>query len=125
MSYGNLINRIMERSSGPAPFKGQGATICAYTDRYAGTVYSVDSGKRPLVTVQEDKAERMDSNGMSDAQSYYYSPDIHGRWFYFRQDTRGVWREVRKNPDTNRWIIVSGGCKLVLGHRDKHHDFGF
>jgi hypothetical protein len=124
MTYGNLINRIIERSPSQ-PVVGEGATICAYSDRYAGTVYSVSSHKRPIVTVQEDAFVRTDGLGFSDSQTYEYSRDPSGRRFYFRQDQRGVWREIRKNHDTNRWIIVSGGSKAIFGYRDKRHDFSF
>ena len=39
---------------------GQGATVCFYTDRVAGTVVEHDSR---VVTVQRDQAHRVDDYG--------------------------------------------------------------
>lgn len=126
MTYGNIINRIMERSTQPEPVFGMGATICAYTDRYAGTVTCVEpAGKGRIIIIHEDSAVRTDGNGMSDSQTYEYTPSRAGRSWLFRQNKHGAWFEVRLNHDTRRYVLVKGGDGLVLGRRDKRHDFSF
>jgi hypothetical protein len=67
------------------------------------------SGK--TVTVQRDKATRVDTNGMSESQNYTYERDPEGKTFNLRQNKRGQW--------------VSKGAKFTLGHRDEYHDFSF
>lgn len=109
---GSLINRLVENSKQDAPKIGDGATVLMYTDRKAGTIIAISkSGKR--LTVQEDEAERTDNNGMSDCQSYKYTPDPQGRTWEFSQRKNGTWKEVK------------GSSGLWIGKRDKRHDFSF
>lgn len=108
---GNLINRLMEQSTSPKPAVGMGATICCWSDRLAGTVIAVSpSGK--TVTVREDTATRLDGNGMSEAQAYSFAPCPNGRVFVFRLGKRGY-----RGPNK--------GNGLLLGTRQKYHDFSF
>lgn len=120
-AYGNLMNRISE-SARTEPTVGEGATVTHYSDRDACTVTSVKDG---IAIVQEDKATRTDSNGMSDSQDYAYERDPEGRTWTFRKDKTGRWSEVRFNRTTRRWNKVEGGCGVYFGRRDKHYDFGF
>jgi len=120
--YGNLFNRIMESPRSTEPHVGMGATLTMYTDRRAGTV--IDVGPK-YITVQCDKATRSDSNGMSECQSYTYAPNSSGAVYCFKRDTTGRWREVTRNPETNRYRLVPGGCGLLLGDRDEYYDFSF
>ena len=120
---GSLMNRLYEGMiiDAPEPKAGMGATVTHYTDRDAATVVAWD-GK--IVTVQYDHAERVDSNGMSDAQQYKYTPNPEGTKLYFRRDKHGRWVNVIRSRTTGRWIS-SRSCGLALGIRDAHFDYSF
>lgn len=127
--YGSLTNRLMEAGTRgqPQPVIGMGATTTSYTDRDAGTVISIEKlGKRTLICVQRDHAKRTDANGMSECQTYDYSPNPEGaRYFFTAELPDGRWSEVRKNETTGRWNKVECGQGLRLGERQKYHDFSF
>lgn len=122
---GSFVNYMHGNSRGLAPVVGMGATILLWSDRHAVTITDVFRvGNSPYVRVQEDKAIRVDNNGMSDAQEYRYEPDPNGIVSHFRQDATGCWVEVSFNPKTKRWNL-SGGTRLSIGDRDHHYDFSF
>jgi hypothetical protein len=91
---------------------GDGATIQHWSDSTAATVVQVSaSGKR--IVLQEDKATRLDKNGMSESQEYSYEPDTNGTLHFatLRQDGR---------------YRITGSKRLVsLGIRRKYHDYSF
>lgn len=106
---GSLINHIYSNvNNAPAPVVGMGATILCWTDRHAGTIIKVT---RTQVHVQRDIATRTDTRGMSDAQEYSYSPDAKGIIEVFRLTRKGY---------RNRC-----GNGLLIGTRDKYHDYSF
>lgn len=126
--YGNLMNRIEESGRQPEPYVGQGATILHFSDREAGTVIKVAAakGNATVITVQTDKATRIDANGMSESQEYRYEGDPAGALTYFRIEKDGRYAQVHWNPKTLRWNKARGGGHgLRLGHRNKYHDFSF
>lgn len=91
------------------PVVGQGATRLMYSDRHACTVIDIsESGK--TVTVQDDTATRIDSNGQSDAQEYSYTQNPQGEITKFRFTKKG-------------WTAC--GQSLLLGERDEYYDFSF
>ncbi len=92
-AFGNLMNRIAEESKMPEPIVGMGATIVMYSDRHACTIVDTFvSGK--TVIVQQDKAIRTDSNGMSECQSYHYESDTSAPRREFSKRKNGRWVEV-------------------------------
>jgi len=92
------------------PYVGQPATVCYWSDREPATVIAVSpSGYK--VTVQIDKATRIDSNGMSDAQTYEYERDPNGSVMSFHRNKRGNYRR--------------SGTGLSLGSRRAFRDFSF
>lgn len=102
------MNHLLSGSS-TAPAVGGGATILGWTDRHPGTVVSVSpSGKTAVV--REDRAVRVDGNGMSDCQEYRYESDPQGCTWTARLTKRG-WR--------------AAGAGVVFGRREKYHDFSF
>jgi len=106
---GSLINHIAAREIGPLPAVGMGATILAWSDRYAATIIYV-SKSRKLVRVQHDRSRRTDDNGgFSENQSYEYSRDPNGSVETFRLGKRG-------------WRKQGGGFGLLIGHREKYRD---
>ena len=106
---GSLINHLASRETAPRPEVGMGATILAWSDRYAATItYVSKSGK--LVRVQHDRSRRIDDNGgFSENQTYEYSRDSNGIIETFRLGKRG-------------WRKQGGGLGLLIGHREKHRD---
>lgn len=114
---GSLMNHLMSAGSGTAPEVGMGATVLSYSDRYAGTIIEVGgTEKRPEIVVQQDHAKRTDDHGMSDMQSYDYTPDPEGRTYRFRLMKRG-WKQV---GDDNR---VFDGYGLLIGDRREFYDY--
>lgn len=105
---GSLINHVMTTAGQFAmPKVGDGATICMWSDRQACTVIKVT---RCTVTVQEDKAIRTDTNGMSECQTYRYEPDPDVATYVFRK-TKNGWK--------------SKGLGLLIGVRCHYYDYSF
>jgi hypothetical protein len=92
-----------------------GATVLMYTDRHAATIVKVDSGI--VITIQEDKSIRTDTNGMSDTQSYRYEPNTQAIRRRFSLRINGRWVEVGSD--------MNNGTTLLIGERDTYHDYGF
>lgn len=117
----NLFNHLMAGSKQPEPEVGLGATVLAWTDRYAGTIIETEKRNGAIVafTVQEDIARRTDTNGMSESQNYEYVANPYGTRYRFRRVSRGklkgAWRENGK----------SGGLGVLIGTRAKFHDYSF
>lgn len=118
---GSLINHFMGGSN-VSPQIGMGATLLSWTDRDPATVIAYDMVKQ-IVTVQEDSYKRIDSNGMSEAQEYEYTPNPKGSIHNFRWGKKG-WERVTYNPETNRWKKSHSGG-LHTGTRERFYDFSF
>lgn len=121
----NLMSNIMVAGTkNIVPEVGMGATLCSYTDRSAATVIEVTSVRGvTYITVQEDNAKRIDTNGMCDDQDYEYTPNPEGYKCMFRFKNN-KWEGVTFNTATNRYK-KQDSYGLVLGTRDKFHDFSF
>jgi len=103
------------------PVVGMGATVHSWSDRRAYTVVEVVNDR--TIVVQEDKAVRLDTNGMSEIQTYAYYPNAEAPKRTFTRRTyksiRGPiigWREKGQGK---------GSSALTLGHRNKYHDYSF
>lgn len=105
---GSLMNHVMSRLATPTPEVGMGATILMWTDRHAATIVKVTPTQ---VHVQQDKATRVDKNGMSDSQDYTYEPNPEAPIQVFRKTKRG-WRD-------------RSGQGLGIGYRCEYYDFSF
>ncbi len=115
MNFGSLQNLMMSNTTAQ-PAVGDAATIIQWTDRQPATVVAVSaSGK--TVHVQWDKARRVDNYGMSDCQVYEYERNPEGCIDVFT---------LRKN---GRWVAkgsaLHSGQGLLIGRREKYHDFSF
>lgn len=118
---GSLANHILSVPAAvPTPSVGMGATLLGWTDRYAATVVSVKDG---IISLREDRAERLDQNGQSDTQLYAYTPDPDGMIHHYRRKN-GAWERVEFNEGTKRWT-KSDGYGLRLGVRDHYYDYSF
>ena len=119
----SLVNHIYSRSFTTDINVGDGATFLMWTDRKAATVIDVfTKGKYTYFTIQEDNVSRIDSNGMSDAQSYEYTPNPEGCTKTFRVTENG-YQAVYVNPETGRFVNTSGN--VIVGRRSHHHDYSF
>ena len=97
------------------PEIGMGVTYHGYSDSKPYTVIAVHpQGRR--CTIQEDIAVRTDNNGMSDCQTYDYTPNPEGQVIEISVRKDGRWRQVGR-------AAVSG--TFVVGKRRKYHDYSF
>lgn len=116
MRTGSLINNIHGNSAQRSPEVGMGATVLMWTDRHAATITEVSkSGK--AITIQRDVAKRTDNLGMSDAQSYEYTPNPDADKQVFTLRKNGAW--VRKGQS------MKNGERLGIGYRNEYYDFSF
>jgi predicted secreted protein len=115
LKLGSLQNCLADNSpSKELPKIGSGATICGWTDRHPVTVVGArftKSGKM-VVEIQYDFATRTDKNGMSESQTYEYTPNPDSPIQTFRQRKDGVLRNQSSQV-------------LSLGAREKYYDFSF
>ena len=120
---GSLTNHILSRAvvGQPEPTVGMGATVLLWTDSHAATITAIEGN---VIAVQEDKAKRTDSNGLSESQSYTYERNPNGHKLYFRRAANGMWHEVRRNDRTGRWNKVQGHG-LRIGERREYRDPSF
>lgn len=98
------------------PVVGMGVTGLGYTDRHPYTVIEVVNSK--TLRIQEDKATRTDTNGMSETQSYDYEADPNGKILTITLRKNGQWRV--KAPK-----IVPEASRFQVGVRCKYHDYSF
>ena len=124
---GSLTNHLYSRMTKnmPEPVVGMGATLLSWTDREAATIVQVVKLKNGgwIVAVTEDTAKRIDSNGFSESQEYEYTSNPDGARTCFRYEDGKGWRQVRET-DKGRWKLT-GGKGLLIGAREKYHDFSF
>ncbi|WP_051442080.1 hypothetical protein [Arthrobacter sp. H14] len=111
----SISNQIAARTKPDVPTVGMGATELMASDRRAGTIIAINHDGRQL-TFQRDKAKRTDSNGMSDDQSYGYSPNP------------GAQKRVYTRRKNGQWCLqgtVAGRAVLAVGYRREYHDYSF
>jgi len=101
----------------PTVFEGDGVTYTIFTDRRAGTVIDVSpSGK--TITIQLDKATRIDENGMSESQEYEYERDPDGQILKF------TWRKKVNGFKLVGTRARECGSYLTAG-RHEYRDYSF
>lgn len=111
-AYGSLNNLLESQTASKTPEVGMGATMLFWTDRKPATIVAVSkSGKR--VTIQEDTATRVDTNGMSESQDYTFEPDPEGATYDY---------SLRKDGS---WKMVNGDSQIRIGSREKYYDYSF
>jgi hypothetical protein len=108
---GSLFNRLQEHSAYQKPEVGMGATQLMYTDRLPFTITRVsDSGK--TFWAKEDVATRTDSNGISECQSWEFTPDPNAPEVEVRWTGKG-------------WKRKGHSSFFAIGKRERYHDFSF
>lgn len=96
------------------PEIGMGVTEHMYSDRHAYTIVLIHkSGKK--IRIQQDKAKRIDKNGMSDQQEYEYTPNPDGRIYELSLRKNGEWRKVG----------VQNGSVFGIGYRREYYDYSY
>lgn len=117
---GSLFNELYGNMAGLDPVVGMGATRLQWTDRTAGTIIAVlpaKHGQLATVVFQEDKATRIDANGMSDSQAYSYAPWEEGPVTKYTLRKDGSWVRLGDR--------LKNGERLLVGARKHYHDFSF
>lgn len=100
---------------------GDGCTIEYYSDEQACTIIEIDPKGRYL-KVQEDKAIRIDNNGMSDCQSHVFERNPKGAIHTFYKTRR---KDFTFFTDTGRSTYNDYGCYLTLKNRRQYFDYSF
>ena len=108
------MNIILKNAKSDTPSVGMGCTEVLHSDRHACTVIEVLSPKR--VRVQRDTAVRTDSNGMSDCQSWEFTPNPKGRTQVVSLRKNGRWCPVGETSDSTPYI---------MGYRSEYYDYSF
>lgn len=108
--HGSLVNLLSGTPRDVVPVVGMGATRLMWSDRVAYTIIAVSASGKSC-TVQEDKATRIDSRGMDEAQEYTHESDPEGSTTVVRLTKRG-WRSKQLG-------------RFALGYRSSYHDFSF
>lgn len=93
------------------PTVGMGATMLMHSDRHAYTIVEVVSDKE--VVVQQDNAVRTDKNGLSESQTYEYSPNPQGEKHTVT---------LRKHGG---WVTKKGHQRWHIGERREYRDPSF
>lgn len=108
----SLTNHLMG-SSGQEPEVGMGVTVFGYSDRHAGTITRVSASKREF-WFRHDIAARTDANGMSDSQTYEFTPDPAA------PEIRVKLSSSKKHPG---WKCEGG--RVAIGYRSEYYDYSF
>ena len=134
------INDIMSRATigAPEPEVGMGATQLMWSDRYPFTIIAVSKNKNQII-VQRDDCKRTDTNGMSDSQSYEFTPNPQADTYLVRRMPGGEWRVVslevwdergRAYPRNEAVLALldkrkgrATGSIIAVGYRDRYYDF--
>lgn len=111
----SIVNQTSARTAPDVPEVGMGATELLASDRHAGTIIAISHDGRQL-TFQRDTAKRTDSNGMSDAQSYEYTPSPRSQKRAYTRRKNGQW--CLKGTEMGRAV-------LAVGYRREYHDYSF
>jgi hypothetical protein len=111
MKHGSIQNLMGSQVVGcPVPEVGMGVTLIHYTDREAGTIIRVSPSKK-TIWFQVDHAKRTDNLGMTDSgQKYEFTPNTSAS-------------EQKALLRNGKW--KSNGQSIIVGSRDKYHDFSF
>lgn len=115
MTYGSMVNLLIDSGhQGKDPEVGDPATLIEWSDRHAATVTAVTrfktgqrAGQVRSISVRPDNARRIDNNGMSESQTYEFTPDPSRLEQTFRVNKHG------RTPG------------LAVGFRSEYYDYSF
>lgn len=115
MHTNSLVNILMSNGDKPTPVVGMGCTRLAWTDRHAFTVVEVVNTK--TIKVRQDHAKRIDTNGVSESQTYEYTADPNAPIITVTLRKNGRWVEKGES--------AKHGTAYSIGSRNEYHDFSF
>lgn len=88
----------------PSPIEvGTGVTFCCGTDRYPYTVVEVKSPR--CLVIQRDAYERVDTNGISEDQTYHITPDPNAERRVIKMRKNGRWCEQGSSMKSNPYKV--------------------
>lgn len=124
----SVTNHLLSRGviGAPSPEVGMGVTFLYLTDRSAGTIAFIIFNKRHKIArigCREDKATRIDANGMSESQDYRFEENPLASIKWYAKNRKGFWIHMVENERGN--FVQSRGPGLRIGERDHYHDFSF
>ncbi len=97
------------------PTVGMGATINFHSDSKAATIIQISS-KGNRIVLRQDKAIRVDQNGISESQSYNYETDPEGSIYFATLRKDGRYRLVGSSVN---------GKIITLDVRREYYDYSF
>lgn len=107
MKYGSGTNQIMDRIAPQKPEVGMGCTILHWSDRSPATIVRVSPSSKTFEFTY-DEYRRTDDNGMSDWQTYEYTPRPDGVRYTARLTKSGQFKYA--------------GQTILVGEREKYFD---
>ena len=108
---GSLINHIKGNTIDCQPEVGMGVTELCWSDRHPFTIIDISkTGK--TITIQRDKAIRLDKNGIGENQDYKYERDPNGIVYKARKNKNGFWK-------------IINGNRILIGQREEYYDYTF
>lgn len=106
---------IMNTITPTNPVVGMGATINFHSDSKAATIIQIThKGKR--IVLQQDKAIRVDQNGLSESQTYNYETDLEGSIYIATLRKDGRYRLVGSSVN---------GKTITLNIRREYYDHSY
>lgn len=128
---GSVINHLHSRAviGEPTPVVGMGVTILGWTDRHAGTIYSVteitSKAYQYVIEVGIDDAKVVAGSSHDGSAQYEFTqrPD-RPRSTYRKNRKTGFWEGAAINAETGR-LVKSGGKGLRIGEREEYRDPSF
>ena len=115
--YGNLNNRVMERTRGQTPEVGMGVTECMWSDRHPYEIIAVKDDRH--ITIRRLDAKRTDHGGFSECQEYEYTSNPNGVVYNLYKNKKGMWvRRVGRNG-------VDNSSGWYVGRAEEYYDFSF
>jgi hypothetical protein len=126
----SVMNHLYSRATlgEPVPVVGMGATILAWSDRYAATIVSVEefAGGRYkyLVGVVNDKCKVVAGSSHDGSAAYEYEPGGGTPRYWAKKKTSGAWVSVKRNEATGK-LNMTHGNGLRIGERDEYRDPSF
>lgn len=93
----------------------EGATLCHWSDRHAGTIVWISDDEKTLKW-QRDAVIRTDNYGMNEIQKYNYEPNLSAVIIIFTKRANGHWYKRGQKMGTSH---------LSIGNRSEYYDFSF
>lgn len=82
---------------------GDGATYSIGSDRYPLTIVEIVSDRK--VILQRDNYRRTDKNGLSESQTYEYTPNPEARRVVVTKRKNGGWYEQGQSIGSGRYSL--------------------